>query len=47
MNLSTELHEGALIVRVGDARVDAAVAIRFKDEMRDLVANGPATVDAR
>ena len=44
MNLSTELHEGALIVRVGDARVDAAVAIRFKDEMRDLVANGPATV---
>lgn len=36
MNLTCEAVEGALIVRVEEERIDAAVAIQFKDRMRQL-----------
>ncbi|WP_102226701.1 STAS domain-containing protein [Acidimangrovimonas sediminis] len=37
MKLRTELRGTALVIRVEERRIDAAVAIRFKDLMRDLV----------
>ena len=36
MNLYAEARAGALHVQVGEARIDAAVAIRFKDKMREI-----------
>lgn len=36
MKLSCEAVDGALIVRVEEDRIDAAVAIQFKDRMRQL-----------
>lgn len=36
MNLSTEATGNLLIIRVIDNRIDASVAIRFKDQMREL-----------
>lgn len=36
MNLYAEAVEGALVVRVDEDRIDAAVAMRFKDRMRDV-----------
>ena len=36
MNLSAEACDGALLVRVGEERLDAAIAIRFKDKMREI-----------
>lgn len=36
MNLSAELIADAQVVRVGEDRIDAAVAIQFKERMRDL-----------
>ena len=33
-----------LIVRVEEARIDAVVAIRFKDQMRELIAESAGTV---
>jgi anti-sigma B factor antagonist len=38
MNLSAELIGDAQVVRVGADRIDAAVAIQFKDRMRELAA---------
>lgn len=38
MELRSEEREGALVVSVQDERVDAAVAIQFKDMMRELTA---------
>ena len=35
MNPTSEAINGALLVRFGDDRLDAAVAIRFKDQMRE------------
>ncbi|WP_288926273.1 STAS domain-containing protein [uncultured Maritimibacter sp.] len=32
------------VVHVGEARIDAAVAIQFKDQMRDLIVGGPDRV---
>lgn len=37
MRLESDHVEGALVVRVREARIDAAVAIRFKDQMRDML----------
>ena len=34
MNLSTEIVDKTQIVRVNDDRIDASVAIQFKDQMR-------------
>ena len=41
MNLLTEAMPDALLIRVAESRIDAAVAIRFKDRMRELI--GAAT----
>ena len=38
MQLEAEPHGGTLVVHVNESRIDAAVAIRFKDLMRDLTA---------
>lgn len=37
MEIRTERRNRALLVHVADARIDAAVAIRFKDAMRDVI----------
>jgi len=44
MQIATEHHPDALVVRVAEDRIDAAVAIRFKDAMRELAQDGPARV---
>lgn len=44
MNLVTLLRSDELVIRVDEQRIDAAVAIRFKDRMRELAADGPARV---
>ncbi|HEY0212866.1 MAG TPA: STAS domain-containing protein [Paenirhodobacter sp.] len=36
MNLYAETINGALVIRMAEDRLDAAIAIRFKDTMRDL-----------
>lgn len=36
MNLSAEIIDGAQVVRVHEDRIDAAVAIQFKDRMREI-----------
>ncbi len=41
MNLYAEARDGALVVRLEEERLDAAVAIRFKDQMREI-ASQPA-----
>ncbi|WP_413875698.1 STAS domain-containing protein [Albidovulum sp.] len=47
MNLMTEAGPDALVVRVHEERIDAAVAIQFKDRMRELTAGreGPVILD--
>ena len=37
MKLESERVDGALVVHVREARIDAAVAIRFKDQMREIL----------
>lgn len=44
MNLSTNQSNDTLLVRVEAARLDAAIAIQFKDRMRDLVDQAPERV---
>ncbi len=36
MNLAKRRDGGAVVIEVGEARIDAAVAIQFKDKMREL-----------
>lgn len=36
MDLFAEALDGALVVRVGEARIDASIAIQFKDRMREI-----------
>ncbi|MBE3640350.1 STAS domain-containing protein [Mangrovicoccus algicola] len=36
MNLECTTHPFGLLIAVGESRIDAAVAIQFKDRMRDL-----------
>ncbi|WP_376876537.1 STAS domain-containing protein [Albirhodobacter sp. R86504] len=38
MNLFADALDGALVVHVGEDRLDAAVAIHFKDQMREITA---------
>ncbi|ARE40515.1 Anti-sigma F factor antagonist (spoIIAA-2) [Rhodovulum sp. P5] len=44
MKLETELRDDAIHVIVAEARIDSAVAIRFKDCLREVTDNGPARV---
>lgn len=44
MDLSAQLHDGVLIVEVLEARIDAAVAIQFKDAIREVSADAPARI---
>ena len=44
MELSTRTEEQLRIVAVNDKRIDAAVAIAFKNAMRDETDGGPETV---
>lgn len=36
MNLNAEMTQDVLLIHVDEPRIDAAVAIRFKDRMREL-----------
>lgn len=44
MNLTTDRTGDVLVIHVGEDRVDASVAIRFKDAVRALVQGNPARV---
>ena len=44
MQLLAEQRDGLLVVRALDSRIDAAVAIQFKEHMRDLVKAAPSRV---
>lgn len=44
MDLATEMQGDMLLVRVAEARLDAAIAIQFKEAMRGLAAEGPPRV---
>ncbi|MDI3338707.1 STAS domain-containing protein [Defluviimonas aestuarii] len=44
MDLTSDPVDGALVVRVNEDRIDAAVAIQFKDRMRELTADRTGTV---
>ncbi len=44
MNLQTEDHNGTQVVCVDAARIDAAVAIQFKDLMREVTTPGNGRV---
>ncbi|MGY9048595.1 hypothetical protein P775_10295 [Puniceibacterium antarcticum] len=44
MNLSTRVLGDLQVILVNAARIDASVAIRFKDRMRELTATAPARV---
>ena len=44
MDLSTGIENGLKIISVKDARIDAAVAIEFKDAMRSATADGMPVV---
>ncbi|MEL7099337.1 MAG: STAS domain-containing protein [Pseudomonadota bacterium] len=41
MELSSHTSEGMRIITVPDARIDAAVAIEFKDAMRGMIEDAP------
>jgi anti-sigma B factor antagonist len=44
MNLTHHSADGQLTVTVQDSRIDASVAIQFKDRMRELTARGPGRI---
>ncbi len=44
MELAAERHGDMLLVRVAEPRIDAAIAIQFKEAMRELVADGAPRV---
>ncbi len=44
MELEVEMRGDLMLVRVREDRIDAAVAIQFKDRMREVLANAPARV---
>lgn len=44
MNLSSRTEDSLQIVAIAESRIDAAVAIEFKDAMRAETENGTATV---
>ncbi|NSX53384.1 STAS domain-containing protein [Parasulfitobacter algicola] len=44
MHLTSTVKDNAIVVTVVDTRIDAAVAIKFKDSMRDETKEGPDRV---
>ncbi len=44
MSLSSTATDTAKIITVNAARIDAAIAIQFKEDMREQAADGPARV---
>lgn len=44
MQLSSDMQNGTLVVTVDESRIDAAVAIQFKDRMRSATEQGKARV---
>jgi anti-sigma B factor antagonist len=44
MNLDHKVHADALLIAVNETRIDAAVAIQFKEKVRELSADGPKRV---
>lgn len=44
MDLATTTEDGLQVVTVRESRIDAAVAIEFKDAMRSATADGPEIV---
>ena len=44
MNLESETRGGALVVTVAEDRIDAKVAVQFKDAMRDRTADAQGRV---
>ncbi len=44
MRIERSDHEGVSVVHVHATRIDAAIAIRFKESMRELTATGPDRV---
>ena len=44
MNLTHHQIDDRLTITVEDSRIDAAVAIQFKDRMRELTSDGPAAI---
>jgi len=44
MNLNRQDYNDAILITVAEARIDATVAIQFKDKLRELTDGGPARV---
>ena len=44
MEMTTSNYNGALVIAVEEARIDAAVAMRFKERMKDLTSHAPQQV---
>lgn len=44
MDLTKQTHGEVVVITAGDPRIDAAVAIAFKDQMRDLTSDAPGRV---
>jgi anti-sigma B factor antagonist len=44
MRIAVRADQGILTAQVGEQRLDAAVAIQFKDRMREIVAGAPGRV---
>ncbi|MDJ0629252.1 MAG: STAS domain-containing protein [Rhodobacter sp.] len=44
MQLNRQDFGDAMVITVGEPRIDAAVAIQFKDRLRELTGNGPDRV---
>lgn len=44
MNLVSEFHADTMAIKVGESRIDAAVAVQFKDAFRAAVQKAPSRV---
>ena len=44
MDLQTNARRGALVITVPESRIDAAIALQFKEAMRQSTQRGPARV---
>jgi len=44
MELNAYSNEDVMVVTIDASRIDASVAIQFKDQMREITAGGPRTI---